>query len=125
MDSHGGDGNLKIEDKFKNAFMDLKRMVEELYSDRMEKKMIASSGKYDKEKGKRIGGDDKPPGGDGDGPPESPSSSSSPSSHNSNSSSKPTHKPSLPLALTTPLLKLDVKFDLLMYNRELDAERLE
>ena len=52
MDSHGGEGNLKTEDEFKNAFMDLKRMVEELYRDRMEKKMIGSSGKHDKEKGK-------------------------------------------------------------------------
>ena len=98
-------------------------MVEELYRDRMEKKMTGSSGKD--EKGKGIGGDDKPPRGDGDGPPESPSSPSSPSSHNSSSSSKPTQKPSLPLALTTPLLKLDVKFDFLMYNGELDVERLD
>ena len=40
MDPHSGEGNLEIEDKFKNAFMDLKRMVEEFYKDRMEKKMI-------------------------------------------------------------------------------------
>ena len=66
MDPHSGEGNLETEDEFKNAFMDLKRMVEELYRDRMEKKMTGSSGKY--EKGKRIGCDDKPPGGDGDGP---------------------------------------------------------
>ena len=31
MDSHGGEGNLETEDEFKNAFMDSKRMVEELY----------------------------------------------------------------------------------------------
>ena len=28
MDSHGGEGNLVTEDEFKNAFMDLKRMIE-------------------------------------------------------------------------------------------------
>ena len=40
MDSHGGEGNLETKDEFKNAFMDLKRMVKELYRDRMEKKMV-------------------------------------------------------------------------------------
>ena len=74
MDPHGEEGNLETEDEFKNAFMDLKRMVEELYRDRMEKKTVGSSRKYDKEKRKGIGGDDKPPRGDGDGPLESPSS---------------------------------------------------
>ena len=123
MDPHSGEGHLETEDEFKNAFMDLKRMVEELYRDRMENKMTSSFGKD--EKGKGIGGDDKPPGGDGDGPSESPSSPSSPSSHHSSSSSKPPKNPSLPLALTNPLLKLDVKFDLSMYNGELDAERLD
>ena len=89
MDSHGGEGNLETKDEFKNVFMDLKMMVEELYKDRMEKKMIGSSRKDDKEKGKGIGGGDNPPGGDGDGPLESPSSPSSSSSHNSSSSSNP------------------------------------
>ena len=125
MDPHGGKGNIETEDEFKKSFIDLKMMVEELYRDRMEKEMIGSSGKDDKEKGKGIGGSDNPLGGDGDGPLESPSSPSSPSSHNSSSSSKPSQKPSLPLALTSPLLKLDVKFDLPMYNGELDAERLD
>ena len=125
MDSHGGESNLEIEDEFKNAFMDLKRMVKELYQDCMENKMVGSSGKDDKNKGKGIGGDDKPLGGDGDGLPESPSSPSSPSSHHSSSSSKPPKNPSLPLSLTTPLLKLDVKLDLSMYNGKLDVERLD
>lgn len=123
MDPCSGQGNLETEDEFNNAFMDLKRMVEELYRDRMEKKMIGSYRKD--ENGKGLGGDDKPPGGDGDGPPESPSSPSSPSSHHSSSSSKPPKNPSLPLDLTNPLLKLDVKFDFPMYNGELDAERLD
>ena len=125
MDSHGGEGNIETKDEFKKAFYDLKMMVEELYRDCMEKKMIGSSGKDYKEKGKGIGGGDNPHGWDGDGPPESPSFPSSSSSHNSSSSSKPSQKPSLPLALTSPLLKLDVKFDLPIYNGELDAERLD
>ena len=60
MDSHGGEGNLETKDEFKNTFMDLKMMVEELCRNRMEKKMIGSFGKHDKEKGKGIGGDDNP-----------------------------------------------------------------
>ena len=52
MDSHGGEGNLKTEDEFKNEFMDLKRMVEELYRDCMDKKMIGSSRKDDRRREK-------------------------------------------------------------------------
>ena len=106
MDPRGGEGNIKTKDEFKKAFYDLRMMVEELYKVRMEKNMIGSSRKDDKEKGKGIGFGDNPHGGDGDGPLESPLSPSSPSSHNSSSSSEPSQKPSLPLALTSSFFEI-------------------
>ena len=60
-------------------------------------------------------------------PPSSPSSSSSssPSASSSTSTTKTTHTHSKATKGKTPLLKLDVKFELPMYNGEVNAEILE
>lgn len=65
-------------------------------------------------------------GGNGDKPPP-PHFSSPPSSLSSSTTSTPSHTPprSLKGHGKTPLLKLDAKFELLMYNGEVDSEKLD
>ena len=60
--------------------------------------------------------------GDGDPPPSSPSSSSSSDSSKSSQSIPKGHGKTPP---QTPLLKLDIKFELPMYNEEINAEKLD
>ena len=79
----------------------------------------SSDGKKDEENiFKRSGG--KPPP-----PPLSSSSSSSSASSSSTSTTKTTHTHSKIPKGKTPSLKLDIKFELPMYNGEVNAENLD
>ena len=79
--------------------------------------------------GGKGGDDDKPSNGNGDKPPSSPPSSSPPSSPSYSSSSTttvtqtPPHTPRV--HGKTPLLKLDIKFELPLHNGEVNVERLD
>ena len=74
------------------------------------------------------GRDEKPPkgkggnDGDGDPPPSSPSSSSSSDSSKSSQNIPKGHDKTSP---QTPFLKRDIKFELPMYNGEVNAEKLD
>ena len=63
--------------------------------------------------------------GSGGKPPPSPPSSSSPSARSSTSTTKTTHTHSKTPKRKTPLLKLDIKFELPMYNGEINVEKLD
>ena len=98
--------------EFLEAFISMKAMMEILLDEREEskKKEEGSSSKDAKvkkeEKGKRVGGD-------GDPPNTNPTFSSSHTSHSNNAN------PNM------PYFKLDVKFELPIYNGDLDAEKLD
>ena len=85
-------------------------MFAELYEDKKTRDATSSSKASKKEKGK--GKADKSPS-----PPSSPSSSSS--SSTSSSESEKEKKPK------SPLLKLDVKFELPVYDGEINPEKLD
>ena len=121
---------LSEEEAFKKSFYDLTNMVRVLYEQRNTRMAgensknphgEGSSGdkKYDKKDSKGNGG--KPP----PYPPSSSSSSSSSSSiasqKSSNSTTKTFHTHSQTPKGKTPLLKLDIKFELPMYNGEVNA----
>ena len=107
---------------FRKAFLDLTEMVRILYQERNEK-LAGEGSKHPLEGEGSSGGkkdDDhskKGHGGNGDPPrpssPPSSSSSSSSSVHKHRSSGK------------SPFLKLDVKFELPMFNGEVNAEKLD
>jgi len=104
-------------------------MVKVLYEER-NNKMVGESSKpshgegssddkkYEKKDSKANGGK----------PPPSPPSSSSSSSHTTSSSTtttETTHTHSKTPKGKTPLLKLDIKFKLPMYNGEMNAEKFD
>ena len=99
------------EDDFFNSFNQMKQMVEEIYSER-ELQKGESYGQVKKE-------DDIPPS-----PPPSRPPSSPPSTPSSPSTSFPS-SPRKKIASKKPLLKLDVKFSLPMYNGESNTEKLD
>jgi hypothetical protein len=106
------------EKKFHMVFYLMSEMVERMYRD-YEKRM--------KKKGKKkeAQDDDNSSVNQGDGgdplePPSSPSSSSSSSSEHSHHSHHSSHKDSF----KKPLLKLDVKFYLPMFNRDANTKKL-
>jgi len=88
----------------------MKSMMELLLEERAERKRKEGEGSSqdeEKQKGKGVGGD-------GDPLETNPFSSFYNASHNPHNAST-----------NMPLLKLDVKFELPMYNGELDAEKLD
>jgi hypothetical protein len=117
------EGLSQQEREFQRTFFAMSEMVKVLYEDYLERKRPVQ-GEYSK-KDKSEEGEDppKPP----PSPPSSPSSSSSSTSSNSTSTATSArkhshshkHKPDM------PLLKLDVKFELPMYNGEVNAEKLD
>ena len=130
--SHEGEPENMLEDEksFRNTFFDMKQMVKFLYEERNTRLQGESSNprKGDKSsKGDGGDGDKNPKGnGNGDKPPLTPPSSplSSPSSSSTTSPSQtPPHSPKG--HGKTPFLKLDIKFDLPMYDGKVDAERLD
>ena len=112
------------EESFKKAFYDMAGMVKILFEERNAK----FQGERSKTPKGNEGKDEKPPkgkggnDGDGDPPPSSPSSSSSSDSSKSSQSIPKGHGKTPP---QTPLLKLDIKFELPMYNGEVNAEKLD
>ena len=93
--------------------MKIRAMVEEMYKEfKKGKGEGTSSPKPDKELGEKPISLFPPS------PPSSPSSSSSSSSHKSSSSKKKKSKKS-------SLIKLDVKFDLPIYDGEINTENLD
>lgn len=124
--SHEGEPtNMKEDDKtFEKDFFDMIEMVKVLY----EKRTIRlQGGSYKPPKGEgSLGGGN----GNGDKPPPSPTSSSSSSSEASSQSSTDTtlthtHHHTSKGTSKSPFLKLDVKFELPMYNSEVNAKNLD
>ena len=104
--------SLRLESQFLDSFMTIRAMVEEMYREFKKNKDEGTSSPKDQEdKGK---GEMLPP----TSPPSSPSSSSSSSSSHKSSPYKKKKKKS-------SLIKLDVKFDLSIYDGELNAEKLD
>lgn len=110
---------------FHKYFLEMKSMVEVLFQERKKwkkrkegkaRKKEEAESSLKEDKGKGVGG--------GGNPPEPPSlSSSSSSSSSSSTSSFDFSKKKQPVQ--THLLKLDVKFELPIYNGELDVEKLD
>ena len=113
MESPKKDGNAPelSQEHYQELFLDLVRKVNELYNDRKKGDGNGSSRKDGKGNGEGGGSD----------PPESPLSSVPPKS--------PSWHPKKTSTAQNPsnhsLLKLDVKFELSMFNGELDAEKLD
>ena len=110
---------------FRKAFLDMTEMVRILYQERNDR-LVGEGFKHQKEgegssRGKK-GDDNSKKGHGGNGNPPSPSSSSSSTSSSSTSVIEP-HKPKS--SGKSPFLKLDVKFELPMFNGEVDAEKLD
>ena len=110
---------------FRKTFFDMIEMVKVLYEER-NLRMQGESYRPPRIEGYPGGGGH----GDGNKPPSTPPSSSPPSSPSSSSSSTTTTLPSVHThtskgASKSPLLKLDVKFELPMYNGKLKAEKLD
>jgi hypothetical protein len=93
----------------------MSEMVKVLYDDKLERKrpILGESSKAKSEEGEDP---PKPP----PSPPSSPSTSSSSSTISKSTARKHSHKKKHDM----PLLKLDVKFELPMYDGEVNAERL-
>jgi hypothetical protein len=110
---------------FRKAFLEMTEMVRILYQERNDR--IAGEGSKNQKEGEGSTGgkkiNEKPKKGHGgNGDPPSPSSSSSSTSSSSTSVNR-SHK-----SKTTgksPFLKLDVKFELPMFNGEVNAEKLD
>ena len=97
------------DEQFQQAFLTMQQMLGELYEYKKVRDVASSSKTSKKDKGK--GKADKPPS-----PPSSPSSSSSSSSTEYETKKKPKKK---------SLLKLDVKFELPIYDGEMNPKKLE
>ena len=96
------------------AFIQMKLMVEELYN-QDQKKVSKEVESLARAEGEGVGGDTLDPAS----PPSSSSSESEHSSHNKRSFNKSLYSKYF------PLLNLDVKFDLPVYDGELNAEKLD
>jgi hypothetical protein len=101
---------------FQKSFFPMLEMVKVLYDDYLERKrpILGESSKSKSEEGEDP---PKPP----PSPPSSPSTSSSPSTRSKSTARKHSHKHKHDM----PLLKLNVKFELPMYDGEVNAERLD
>jgi hypothetical protein len=109
------------DETFRKAFYEMIEIVKVLFEERNERLQGESSNPLN---GNGDSGDKtlKGNGGKGDTPPPSlPSSTSSTISQPPPNSPKEHGKTPLP----TPFLKLDIKFELLMYNGEVNAEKLD
>jgi hypothetical protein len=107
--------------EFEKSFFSMSEMVRVLYDDFLERKKPIIGEIFTKYKSEYKGESSKPP----PSPPSSPSSSSSTSNASSHSTThsiqKNTHKHKSDMIL----LKLDVKFELPLYDGELNVEKLD
>jgi len=123
--SHVGEPTMKEDEKvFRKAFFDMKKMVKVLYEER-NTRLQGERSKLSKGEGSSRGGN----GNGGKPPPYTPSSSSSSSQESSPSSTNTplthTHQNTSKGTAKSPLIKLDVKFDMPMYNGEVNVEKLD
>jgi hypothetical protein len=102
--------------EFRKTFFTMSEMMKVLYDDYLEQKRPIL-GESSKEKSEE--GEDPPK--TTPSPPSSPSTSSSSSTSSKSTARKHSHKHKH----DTHLLKLDVKFELPMYDGEINAERLD
>ena len=102
--------------EFQKSFFAMLKMVKVLYDDYLERKRLILG---ESSKAKCEKGEDPPK------PPPSPPSSPSTSSSSSTSSKSTTRKYSHKHKHDMPLLKLDVKFELPMYDGEVNADKLD
>jgi hypothetical protein len=102
--------------EFQKTFFSMSEMVKVLYDDYLEQKRPIL-GEYSKEKSEEGEDTRKTP----PSPPSSPSTYSSSSTSSKSTARKHSHKHKHDM----PLLKLDVKFELPMYDDEVNAERLD
>ena len=110
------EGMSQNEIEFQRTFLTMSEMVKLLYDDYLERKR-PFQGEYSKQDKSEEGEDPpKPPPS-----PPSPSSSSSSSTSATSTARKHSHKHKHYM----PLLELDVKFELPMYDGEFNAERLD
>jgi len=126
--SHEGEPRNTIEDEkvFRKAFFDMTKMVNVLYEER-NTRLQGESSKPTKGEGSPGGGSNGNGGKPTPSPPPSYSSSTSQASSSSSTNTTLTHThqhTSIGIG-TSPLLKLDVKFELPMYNVEVNAEKLD
>jgi hypothetical protein len=109
------------DETFRKDFYDMTEMVKFLFEERNTRLQGESS---NPKKGNEDSGDKTPKGngGNGDTPPPSP-----PSSTHSTISQPPPNSPKEhgKIPLQTPLIKLDIKFELPMYNGEVNAKQLD
>ena len=94
------------ENQVQQMFLNMQQILGELYEDKKARDATSSSNASKKDKGK----------GKSDKPPCPPSSSSSSSSSSDSEIEKKPHK---------SLFKLDVKFELLVYDGEMNPEKLD
>lgn len=132
MSHQEGPDNMPDDEKaFRKSFFVVTKMVKVLYEERNTRLQGESSKppKGEGSSGGKGGNEEKPSKGNGDKPPLTSSFSSPPSSPPSSSSSTTTLSQTPPHTPKghgkTPLLKLDIKFKFPMYNREVNAERLD
>ena len=136
--SHKGEPENMSEDykTLRKAFFDMTQMVKVLYEERNTRLQQGESlnppkGDGDKPPKGDGGYGDMPPKGHGDKPPLTPPFYSPPSSPPSSPSSSSTSTPSQAPSHSpnghgkTPFLKLDIKFELPVYNGEVNGEKLD
>jgi hypothetical protein len=109
------------DEDLRKAFMDMREMMKVLMEER-NARLQGENSNPSKDKGDSGDKTPKGNGGNGDTPPPSP-----PSSTSSTISQPPHNSPKghgkIPPQI--PLLKLDIKFELPMYNGEVNAEKLD
>jgi hypothetical protein len=110
--------------KLEGAFFSMSEMVKVLYDDFLERKKLVLGEILMKGKSERKGESSKPPP-TPPSPPSSPSSSSSTSNAGSHSTTSTIQKQTHKHKSNMTLLKLDVKFELPLYDGELNAENLD
>jgi hypothetical protein len=107
--------------KFEEAFFSMSEMVKVLCDDFLERKKPVLGEPFMKGKSEGKGEYSKPP----HSPPSSSSSSSSTSNASSHSTTHTIQKQTHNHKYDMPLLKLDVKFELPLYDGELNVEKLD
>ena len=123
------DARIEMEANFHKVFYMMADKVDKLFADyeeRMAKERKGSEVKKEDKEVKDEGNASVNQGGGGEEPPEPPSSPSASSTSSSASSSSHSQHSKVPHKepQKKPLLKLDVKFDLPMFNGEANAEKL-
>jgi hypothetical protein len=111
------EGMSQNEIELQKTLFTMSEMVKVLYEDYLERKRHFQGESYKQEKSEEGKGPSKP----SPSPPSSPSTSSSSSISSKSTARKHSHKHKHDM----PLLKLDVKFELPMYDGEFNVERLD